>query len=146
MINRTFFFQYVRQHLFGGSLKQPQVQGLTAILDEWDANYKNRDDRWLAYMLATVHHETDRKFQGIEEYGPASYFEKYNNRQSLGNGPHPDGVRYKGRGFVQLTGRQLYRIRKTSRHRSGRTSRTSARPRELHQNNVRRDDQRQIHR
>jgi phage-related protein len=38
MINRKFFFDQVRNTLFGGSLKQSQVSGLTAILDEWDAN------------------------------------------------------------------------------------------------------------
>lgn len=43
-------------------MKQSQVEGLTAILDEWEANHSTKDDRFLAYMLATVHHETDRKF------------------------------------------------------------------------------------
>src|SRR5947209_7871087 len=68
-LNRPFFFSYVRLHLFGGSLKQSQVDGLTAILDYWDEAYSGKDDRWLAYMFATAHHETDRKFQAIEEYG-----------------------------------------------------------------------------
>ena len=69
MINRKFFFDHARADLFNGGFTQGQVNGLNAILDEWESNYKNKDDRWLAYMLATVHHETDRKIAPIEEYG-----------------------------------------------------------------------------
>lgn len=35
------------------------------------------------------------------------YFDIYDNK--LGNGSRPDGERYKGRGFIQLTGRSNYR-------------------------------------
>ncbi len=87
-INRKFFFDYVKQHLFGGSLKQSQVDGLSAILDTWESGYAGKDDRWLAYMFATAHHETDRKFQAIEEYG-----------KGKGKKYPP----YYGRGLVQLT-------------------------------------------
>lgn len=100
-INRKFFFDYVRLNLFGGSLKSAQVEGLTAILDEWEAKHSGEDDRFLAYMLATVHHETDRKFQGIEEYGKGKG-RKYGT---------PDPVTkkvYYGRGFVQLTWKYNY--------------------------------------
>jgi hypothetical protein len=36
-------------------------------------------------------------------------FDKYDNRRDLGNEGPPDGARFKGRGFVQLTGRANYR-------------------------------------
>lgn len=100
-INRRFFFDYVRARLFDGKLTQDQVNGLTAILDEWEKNHSDGDLRWLAYMLATVHHETDRKFQGIEEYGKG--------RDKRYGRPDPvTGKTYYGRGFVQLTWKENY--------------------------------------
>lgn len=39
---------------------------------------------------------------------PPPYFDLYDNRRDLGNQGPPDGSRYKGRGFVQLTGRANY--------------------------------------
>ena len=107
-INHQFFFEQVTRTLFSGRLSAGQKNGLTAILDEWEANYKKKDDRWLAYMFATVHHETDRTFRGIEEYGKGRtkpYGRKIKmNRQPYAN---PDKLYY-GRGFVQLTWYENY--------------------------------------
>ena len=73
-INRKFFFEEVRGRLFDGRFKQSQVNGLTGLLDYWEAKHSDKDDRWLAYALATVHYEVDRKMQPIKEYGGARYF------------------------------------------------------------------------
>ncbi len=101
MINRKFFFDYVRAHLFDGRLRQGQVQGMNAILDEWDGRHAKKDDRWLAYMLATTHHETNRTMQAIEEYGKG--------RGRTYGVPDPiTGHTYYGRGFVQLTWKANY--------------------------------------
>jgi hypothetical protein len=74
LLNGKFFFDTARLRLFDGKLKATQVAGLSAILDEWEEHHAGKDDRWLAYVLATVHHETDRTMQPIKEYGGQSYF------------------------------------------------------------------------
>ncbi|MBA4851321.1 glycoside hydrolase family 19 protein [Emticicia sp. BO119] len=108
-INRKFFFDRCRPFFPNGKLSTRQVQGLTAILDEWEANHNDDDDRWLAYMLATVHHETSTTFQGIEEFGKGKgrpYGEnlKIDKKTRYTNTPNI----FYGRGFVQLTWYENY--------------------------------------
>ncbi|MCP4696582.1 MAG: hypothetical protein GY862_07010 [Gammaproteobacteria bacterium] len=64
--------------------------------------------------LATIRAET-AGFQPVSEYkskynsSPGGHpFDLYDNRSSLGNQGPPDGERFKGRGFIQLTGRYNY--------------------------------------
>lgn len=115
MIDRITFFTEARVNLFAGRLTQPQVDGLTAILDEWE-HQRLTDIRHLAYMLATAYHEVDRTMQPIKEYGGDKYFFRLYDiaggrpavARQLGNLQPGDGVRFAGRGLVQLTGRKNY--------------------------------------
>ena len=108
MINRSFFFDQARLNLFGGVLKSKQVQGLTSILDQWEAKYAHNDDRWLAYMLATAHHETGRTMQPIEEWGKGKD-RPYGKRIKMNRQPYTDTTEiFYGRGFVQLTWYENY--------------------------------------
>ena len=100
MIDRKAFFYGVRVKLFGGRLSQQQVDGMNAILNEWEKRAL-RDLRWLAYMLATVFWETAHTMWPIEEYGKGAGH-PYGARDPI------TGQAYYGRGFVQLTWKANY--------------------------------------
>ncbi|UOK71726.1 glycoside hydrolase family 19 protein [Ancylobacter polymorphus] len=74
-MNRTVFFDRVRARPFGGSLSQPQVEGLTAILDAAE-RHSVKDTHHVADILAQVHHETGGYMLGIKETVYASHTDK----------------------------------------------------------------------
>lgn len=108
MINRESFFTSARNSLFAGTMSQSQVDGLTCILDAWENDWNEPDDRKLAYMLATAHHETDRKMQPIKEYG-LGRGHPYGKRLKQNGTPYIDTPEiFYGRGYVQLTWYENY--------------------------------------
>ena len=99
MIDRKKFFDAIRTSLFAGTLTQSQVDGITAVLDEWETRGLT-DLRWLAYMLATDKHETNATMQAVRE----AYWLSEEWRQT-----HLRYYPYYGRGLVQLTWEANYR-------------------------------------
>ena len=92
--DRVGFLQRARASVFRGLMEQSQIDGVNHILDEFEAAYPSGDPRWLAYMLATVYHETAATMEPISEYGLG---------RNRAYGQPIDGHVYYGRGYVQLT-------------------------------------------
>jgi hypothetical protein len=114
--NHTTFFNGYKE--IYGKLNQTQVSGLDNLIGYVELDNDVNDLRWVAYMLATVKHECADTFQPITERGAKSYFNKYEPGTSigknLGNKVAGDGYLYRGRGYVQLTGRANYRSMSTA--------------------------------
>lgn len=94
-------FDYMRTQL--GSFTQSQVNGFNTIIKAINEDKRVKQPMYIAYILATVWHETAKTMQPIEEYGKGKG-RKYGKNIDI------DGSRYLnlphlyyGRGYIQLT-------------------------------------------
>lgn len=111
-MNKKYFFDTVRTTLFDGRISVAQFAGMEALLAEWDRRNKT-DVRKLAYILATVYHETAKTMQPIEEFGKG-HGKAYGEKFKYGDGPgkrvaytKPNKIYY-GRGLTQNTWYETY--------------------------------------
>lgn len=88
----------------GASLDRAQEMAVAADACFADAGLLDNEQR-LAHFMAQLIHESG-SFRYMEEIASGA---KYEGRADLGNTQPGDGVRYKGRGPIQITGRANYR-------------------------------------
>lgn len=85
----------IKELLFKNKISQSQLDGINTITSEFN-NRNFEDKRWLAYILATVYHETAKRMQPITELGGINY---------LRSKPY---YPYYGRDLVQTTWKGNY--------------------------------------
>lgn len=110
-IDKAKFYEKISTTYSVFEKRGQHYDGTDAIIDQWNSDRRLKDNRWLAYVLATAYHETAHRMYPVREHLAESDDEavaifKKNARYantSYWHKNHTTGERYYGRGYVQLT-------------------------------------------
>lgn len=86
--------------------KKSVIDGLAVYLPQAMEDYEINTELRIKHFLGQASHETDG-FATLTEYASGRAYE---GRKDLGNTQKGDGIKFKGRGIFQLTGRANYKL------------------------------------
>jgi len=81
------------------------LPAIESAMQEFDINTPARQ----AAFLAQIGHESGGLYWTAEIWGPTKAQLRYEGRADLGNIESGDGLKFKGRGLIQITGRANYK-------------------------------------
>jgi predicted chitinase len=88
------------------NLKEPKLSIYSSMLNEAMDFYKiSSPNEQAAFLAQTMHESGECRYTKELASGAA-----YEGRRDLGNTQTGDGVKFKGRGLIQITGRENYRV------------------------------------
>jgi putative chitinase len=82
------------------------LQGLALWMNHWFPEFQIDTKQEICHILAQLAHESD-SFNAMEEYASGKAYE---GRKDLGNTRPGDGMKFKGRGPLQVTGKVNYSL------------------------------------
>ena len=91
--------------IYDYSTKPNRDKYLPFLNKYWDVFKVNTPDRQAAFLAQVGHESGQLRYSEEIASGKA-----YEGRKDLGNTNPGDGVKYKGRGLIQVTGRAIYKI------------------------------------